>query len=86
MNPELPRELLAGYLLLRSNSLRRGRNQISVSNVCRSAPISSFWTPNGLNELREMRFEFPFNLIGKSGDDGFSNGPIMVHTQILVHR
>ena len=23
-----------------------------------------FWTPNGLNELPEVRFEFPFNLIG----------------------
>ena len=25
-----------------------------------------FWGPNGLNELPEIRFEFPFNLIGKS--------------------
>ena len=25
-----------------------------------------FWAPNGLNELTEMRFKFPFNLIGKS--------------------
>ena len=23
-----------------------------------------FWTPNGLNELPEVRFEFLFNLIG----------------------
>ena len=23
-----------------------------------------FWTPNGLNELPEVRCEFPFNLIG----------------------
>ena len=23
-----------------------------------------FWAPNGLNELPEVRFEFPFNLIG----------------------
>ena len=86
MKQELPRELLAGYLLLRSFSLCRRRNLIPVSNVCKSAPRSLFWSPNGLNELPEMRFEFPFNLIGKSGDDGFSNGPIMVRTQILVHR
>ena len=85
MNPELLRELLVGYLLLQSNSLRRGRNQIPVSNVYELTPISSFWAPNVLNELQETR-EFPFNLIGKSGDDGFSNGQIMVRTQILVHK
>ena len=78
--------LLAGYLLLRSNSLHRRRNLIPVSNVCESAPRSLFWSPNGLNELQKMRFKFPFNLIGKSGDDGFFNEPIMVLTQILVHR
>ena len=26
-----------------------------------------FWTPNGFNELPEVRFEFPFNLIGDLG-------------------
>ena len=25
-----------------------------------------FWAPNGLNELKEERFKFPFILIGKS--------------------
>ena len=30
-----------------------------------SAPTSLFLAPNGLNELLEVRFEFPFNLIGK---------------------
>ena len=29
-------------------------------------PISLFWAPNGRTELPEMRFEFPFNLIGKN--------------------
>ena len=28
--------------------------------------ILPFWAPNGLNELQEMSYEFPFNLIGKS--------------------
>ena len=36
-----------------------------VSNVCEAAPMSLFWAPNGLNELPEMRFEFPFKLIGE---------------------
>ena len=47
-------------------SLRRRRNLTSVSSVCEAAPISLFWAPNGLNELPEVRFEFPFILIGKS--------------------
>ena len=29
-----------------------------------------FWTPNGLNELPEVRFEFPFNLIGAMSSPG----------------
>jgi len=48
------------------NSLRRRWNLTPVSNVCEAAPISLFRGPNGLNELPQMRFEFPFNLIGKS--------------------
>ena len=31
-----------------------------------AAPRSLFWAADGLYELPEMRFEFPFNLIGKS--------------------
>ena len=58
-------------------SLRCRRNLTPVSNVCKAAPKSLFWAPNGLNELTEVRLEFPFNLIGKS---------TMVDTQILVHR
>ena len=46
-------------------SLRRRRNQTPVSNVFKVAPISLFWAANGLNNLPEMRFRFPFNLIGK---------------------
>ena len=47
-------------------SLRCRRNLTPVSNVCEAAPISMFWAPNGLNELPEVRVEFPFILIGKS--------------------
>ena len=45
--------------------LRRGRNLISISNVCEAGPISLFRAPNGLNEIPEMRFEIAFILIGK---------------------
>ena len=41
--------------------------------------------PDGLNELPEVRFEFPFILIGKS-TMVFFNGPIMARTQIRIHR
>ena len=47
-------------------SLRHRSNLTPVSNVCKAEPISLFWAPNGLNESPEMRFEFPFNLIGKN--------------------
>ena len=33
---------------------------------CLSSLISLFWAPNRLNELPEMCFKFPSNLIGKS--------------------
>ena len=36
------------------------------SNVCEAVPGSFFRAPNGLNELLEVRFEFPFILINKS--------------------
>ena len=48
-----------------ASSLLRRRYLIPVSKVCEAAPISLFWLPSGLNELPEMRFEFPFNLVGK---------------------
>ena len=41
--------------------------------------------PNGVNELPEVCFEFPVSLIGKS-TIAFFNRPILVRTQILVHR
>ena len=54
---------IMGY---RRGTLRRRHNSTLVSNVCDTAPISIFWALNGLNELPEVRFEFPFNLIGRS--------------------
>ena len=38
----------------------------TLSNVCEAAPIFLFCAPNGLNKLRDVRFEFSFVLIGKS--------------------
>ena len=67
-----------------SCSLRCRGNLTPVSNVCEAAPISLFWAPNGLNELPEVHFQFPFNLIGKS-TMAFFNRPIMARAQILVH-
>ena len=46
-------------------SLCRRRNLTSFCNVCEAVPKSLFWAPNGFNELPEVRFEFPFILIGK---------------------
>ena len=45
-------------------SLRADNNLTLISTVCEAAQRTLFWTPNELNELPEVRFEFPFNLIG----------------------
>ena len=66
-------------------SLRCRRNLTSVSNVCEAALISMFRAPNGLNELPEVRVEFPFILIDQSAMP-FFNRPMMARTQIRVHR
>ena len=47
------------------HSLNRRRNLTPVSNVCKTAVRSLFWTPTGFNELPEVCFEFPFNMIGE---------------------
>ena len=53
-------------------SLGRIRDFILVSIVCKAAPISSSGPLNGLNELPEVRFEFPFIiLISKSTMNSF---------------
>ena len=41
------------------------RNLTPVGDVYKAVPTSFFQAPNRHNKLREMRFEFPFNLIGK---------------------
>ena len=53
-----------GQLFL-NGILHRRRNLTPVSNVCEVAPKSLFCAPNGLNDLPEVCFEFPFILIGK---------------------
>ena len=58
------------------------RNLTMVSNIREAVPRSLFWAPNRLNESREVRFEFPFILIGQS-IVYFFNRPIMARTQIL---
>ena len=68
-----------------SSSLRPRRNLTSFSNVCRAALWFLFWASSGFNEVPEVRFLFPFILIGQS-TMAFFNRPIMARTQILVHR
>ena len=41
------------------------RNLTPVGDVYKAVPTSFFQAPNRHNKLWEMRFEFPFNLIGK---------------------
>ena len=45
--------------------MRHRRHLTPFGKVCEAAPISLFLA-NGLNELPEVRFKFPFNLIGES--------------------
>ena len=66
-------------------SLRRRRNLTWVSNVSEAEPRSLFWAPKGLNELPELRFEFPFVLICKLTMP-FLKGQFTARTQILVRR
>ena len=47
------------------HSLNRRRNLTSVSNVCKAAERSLFWTPTGFIELPEVCFEFPYKMIGE---------------------
>ena len=46
-----------------------------VSNICEVVPISLFWALNGLDELPEIRFVFPFNLTDKLTIYGIFNRP-----------
>ena len=48
-----------------ASTINNGKDRLRKGNR-QAVPISLFWAPNGLNELPELRFEFHFNLIGKS--------------------
>ena len=74
-------------LKLQKSSLRADDNYTLISTVCEAAQRSLSWAPNGLNELPEVRFEFPFHLIGDHDkqNKAFFNWPIMARTQIWVH-
>ena len=77
--------LILLFFVLSPPRLRCRGNLTPVSNVIEAAPKSLFWASNGCNKLPEMRFKFPFNLIGKSTMALF-NRPIMASTPLLVHR
>ena len=53
------------------------RSRCRRRRPCLSSLISLFWNFRGLNDLPEMRFEFPLNFIRKL--------IIKARTQILVH-
>ena len=69
--PGVSREKL---IVMHASSLRRRSNLTLVSNVREAVPRSLFWASNGLNELPEVRIEFPFDLIGTS-TMAFLTGP-----------
>ena len=64
---------------------RRRGNVTLVSNVREATPIFLFWVLKGLDELLEMRFEFPLQLDWQI-DNTTYNRPTMARIQILVHR
>ena len=72
------------FYVLSPLRLRCRGNLTPVSNVCEAVLRSLVGAPNWLNKLPEVRFKFPFNLIGKS-TMAFFNRPIMTRAQILVH-
>ena len=63
--PRIPRRPPRPPGILVLSGLRRRRNLTPVSNVCQAALKSMHRAANGLKELPEVRFEFPFNLTGK---------------------
>ena len=50
-------------------------NNMAAVTSCENA-LCLFWAPNGLNELPEMRFEFPLILIGKKSWMAFLAGQL----------
>ena len=60
------------------------RNLYWSSKLGEAASRSLLWTSNEVNELPEVRVEFPLKLIGQS-TNGLFNRSIMARTQILVH-
>jgi len=59
-----------------------------ISYVYEVALRSLSWAPGGLNELLEVCFKFPFNLIlfGIIIENGFFHRPFMACIQIMVPR
>ena len=79
-------KILCSTTLFLMNSLPHGRNLTSVhSNMCETMPIFLFWAPNRLNELMQMFQIFP-QPDWQIKNHGIFNRPVMLHTQILLHR
>ena len=56
------------------------RNLYWSSKLREAASRSLLWTSNEVNELAEVRVEFPFKLIGQS-TNSFFNRPIVARTK-----
>ena len=67
-----------------SHNLRHKRNLTPIVSSAKQQRDPCSGPSTDSKELPEVRFGFPFNLIGQS-NNGFFNRPIMARTQILVH-
>ena len=57
---------LSNFVCWGWGSLCRRHNLSLDNNIGKAVPRYIFWAPNSLDELLEVRFKFPFVLIGKS--------------------
>ena len=76
------------HLLGVGYSLCRRHNLTWDNNIGKAVLRGIFWAPNRLNEFPEVRFRFPFVLIGKLTMAFLTGQSLGTYTctQILVHR
>ena len=73
------------YWCPRPSGLHCRYNLTSVINVCKAALISLFWGAQQTQQITKNVFQISLQPDWQT-DNGIFNRPIMVHTQILVHR
>ena len=77
--------LFSHFFCLSFNSLCHRHNLTPDSNVCKTVLRSLLRAAKGFNELLEVCYEPPFNMISELNNCGFLNRPTMACIQILVH-